>query len=62
MFSKYEQRCFIKIQIARDKNARQCYKALLEACGKENLPYHTLARWAYAFRRGREDVHHAMQL
>ena len=35
MFSKYEQRCFIKIQIARRKNARQFHTALLEACGRE---------------------------
>ena len=41
----------------RDKNARQCHTALLEACGRETLPYHTMARWAYACRRGREDVH-----
>ncbi|PSN32627.1 hypothetical protein C0J52_22380 [Blattella germanica] len=57
MFSKYEQRCFIKIQVARGINARQCYTELLEACGKETLPYRTVARWANAFRRGREDVH-----
>ena len=56
MFSKYEQRCFIKIQIARDKNARQCHTALLEVCGRETLLYRTVAMWAYAFRRGREDV------
>ena len=55
MFSKYKQRCFIKIQIARGKNARQCHTALLEACGRETLPYRSVGRWAYAFRRGRED-------
>ena len=56
MFSKYEQRCFIKVQIARSKNARQCYIELLEAC-LETLSYRTVFRWAYAFSRGREDVH-----
>ena len=35
MFSKYEQTCFNKIQIARGKNARKCQTALLEACGRE---------------------------
>ena len=30
MFSKYEQRCFIKLQIARRKNAQQCHTALLK--------------------------------
>ena len=62
MFSKYAQRCFIKIQIERGKNARQCHSALLEACGIETLPYSTVARWAYAFRRGREAVHQNVEL
>ena len=57
MFSKYEQRCFIKIQVARGINARQCHTELLEACGKETSPCRTVARWANAFRRGMEDVH-----
>ena len=52
MFSKYEQKCFIKIQIAKGKNARQCHTALLEGCGREILPYCIVARWTYAFRRG----------
>ena len=51
IFSKYKQRCFIKIHIARGKNARQCQTALLEACG--------IVPWlgAYAFHRGRKEVH-----
>ena len=43
MFSKYEQRCFIKIETARGKNARQYHTALLDACGRETLPYRTVA-------------------
>ena len=31
IFSKYEQRCFIKIQNPNGKNAQQCLRALLEA-------------------------------
>ncbi|PSN58357.1 hypothetical protein C0J52_12991 [Blattella germanica] len=57
MFSTYEQRCFIKIQVARCINARQYHTELLEACGKETLPYRTMARCVNAFRRRREDVH-----
>ena len=57
MLSKYEQRCLIEIQIVRDKNARQCHTALLEASYRGTLPYRTVARWVYAFRRGEEDVH-----
>ena len=57
MFSKYEQRCFIKFQIERGKNARQSHTVLLETCHRETLPYRTVGRWAFAFRRGRENVH-----
>ena len=56
MFSKYEQRGFFKIQIARGKNVRQCHTALRKLV-IETLSYCTVARWAYAIRRGREDVH-----
>ena len=60
--SKYEQRCFIKIQVVKEKKTGQCHTALLEAYGRETLLYHTVARWAYAFHRGREDVHKNMEL
>ena len=29
----------------------------MEVCDRETLPYRTVARWAYVFDRGREDVH-----
>ena len=35
MFSKRKHRFFIKIQIARGKNARKCHTALLVACGRD---------------------------
>ena len=57
MFSKQEQRRLIKIQIVRGKTARQCRTTLLEVCGRETLPYRTVAWWTYAFHREREDVH-----
>ena len=57
MFSKYEQRCLIKIQIARGGNSRQFHRALLEACDRETLLYRTVSWWAYVFRRGRKNVH-----
>ena len=47
----------LKLLIARGKDARQCHTALLEACGRDTLPYRTVGRWAYGFRRGRKDVH-----
>ena len=55
MFCRYEQRCFIKIQVAREKNASQYFRALHEAGGREVLPYRTIARWVEAFRQGREE-------
>ena len=56
MFSKYEQKVFIKIQMARGKYFLQYYTELLEACSGETLPHRTVARWAYAFRGEREGV------
>ena len=47
----------LKNSDCKNKNARQCHTVLLEACGRETLPKRTVARWAYEFRRGREDVH-----
>ena len=44
MFSKLEQRTWIKIEVARGKNARECHSGLREACGNEALPYRTVAR------------------
>ena len=61
MFSKYEQRCFIKVQVARGKNASQCFRALQEVWGKEVLPYRTIARWVEAFHRGRERCQHRVR-
>ena len=51
IFSRYEHKCCIKIEIARGNNAPQCHRALLEACGRETLPYSTVTRRAYAFHR-----------
>ena len=48
----------IKIQIGREKNASQCFGALREACGREVLPYRTIARWVETFRQGREECQH----
>ena len=58
MFRRYEQRCFIKIQFARGKNASQCFRALQEACRREVLPDRTIVRWVEAFCQGREECQH----
>lgn len=56
MFSKQEQRSWIKIECARGRTARQCHQDLQEACGKSALPYRTVARWVKAFKEGRQNV------
>ena len=56
MFSKQEQRSWIKIECARGRTARQCHQGLQEACGESALPYRTVARWVKAFNEGRQNV------
>ena len=55
MFSKQEQRSWMKIECARGRTARQCHQGLQEACGESALPYRTVARWVKAFE-GRQNV------
>ncbi|KAJ4452182.1 hypothetical protein ANN_03700 [Periplaneta americana] len=52
MFTKLEQRSWIKIEVARGRSAQECFQRLREACGDAALPYHTVARWVKAFREG----------
>ena len=56
MFSKQEQRSWIKIECARGRIARHCHQGLQEACGESALPYRTVARWVKAFNKGRQNV------
>jgi len=56
MFSKQEQRNWIKIECARGRTARQCHQGLQEACGQSALPYRIVARWVKAFNEGRQAV------
>ncbi|PNF16764.1 hypothetical protein B7P43_G00887 [Cryptotermes secundus] len=56
MFSKQEQRSWIKLECARGRTARQCHQGLQEACGESALPYRTVARWVKAFNEGRQNV------
>ena len=58
MFSKQEQRTWIKIQCARGCTAKQCHRGLQEACDAAALPYRTVERWVAAFRDGHERVEH----
>ncbi|KAJ4435811.1 hypothetical protein ANN_18430 [Periplaneta americana] len=44
MFTKLEQRSWIKIEVARGHSA--------QACGDAELPYRTVERWVKAFREG----------
>jgi len=56
MFTKLEQRSWLKIEAGRDKTARECYQGLVEVCGMAVLPYRTVARWVQAFRAGRQNA------
>ncbi|PSN52730.1 hypothetical protein C0J52_06146 [Blattella germanica] len=38
--------------------AKQCHRALQEACSVAVLPFRTIARWVAAFRDGRKHVEH----
>src|ERR1043166_7500036 len=58
MFSKVEQRSWIKIEVARGRTAKECHQGLVEAAGSCALPYRTVARWVKAFRLGRQNVTH----
>ncbi|KAJ4433872.1 hypothetical protein ANN_16185 [Periplaneta americana] len=52
MFTKLEQRSWIKIEVARGRSAQECFQELHEACGDAALPYRTVARWVKAFWEG----------
>jgi hypothetical protein len=45
MFTKQEQRSWIKIEVARGRRAQNSHQGLREACGDDALPYRTVARW-----------------
>ncbi|PSN39634.1 hypothetical protein C0J52_27943 [Blattella germanica] len=48
MFTKLEQRSWIKIEVARGRSTQECFQGLREACGDVALPYRTVARWVTA--------------
>ncbi|PNF14876.1 hypothetical protein B7P43_G05136 [Cryptotermes secundus] len=56
MFTKQEQRSWLKIEVARGRSARNCYQGLREACGDAALPYRTVARWVKLFREERNAI------
>jgi len=56
MFTKLEQRSWLKIEAGRSKTARECYRGPVEVCGTAALPYRTVARWVQAFRTGRQNA------
>ncbi|GBN95050.1 hypothetical protein AVEN_243466-1, partial [Araneus ventricosus] len=51
-----EQRRWIKIECARDRTARQCYRGLQDACGESPLPYRTVTRWVKTFNERCQNV------
>jgi len=51
MFTKEDQRSWIKIEVARGSSAQTCFQELREACGDAALPYRTVAQWVNFFRK-----------
>ncbi len=45
MFIKSDQRSGTKIEVARGKNASQCYQELSEACDENALLYRAVVQW-----------------
>ena len=56
MFTKLEQRSWIKIEVARCRSTQECFKELRETCGDAVLTYRTVVRWVKAFREGKVAV------
>ena len=56
MFTKLEQRSWIKIEVARRRSTQECFQGLGEACGDAALPYRTVSRRVKAVREGRDAV------
>jgi len=56
MFTKEDQRSWIKIEVARGRSAQTCFQGLQEACGDAALSYCTVARWVKLFREGRDSI------
>ena len=56
MFTKLEQRSWIKIEVTRRRSTQECFQGLREACDDEVLPYHTVARLVEAFWEGRNAI------
>ena len=52
MFTKLEQRSWIKIEVTRERSTQ----GLREKCGDAALPYRTVARRVKAFQEGRDAV------
>jgi hypothetical protein len=56
MFTKEDQRYWIKSEVARGRSGQTCLQGLREACGDAALPYRTVARWVKLFREGRDSI------
>ena len=61
MFTKLEQRSWIKIEAARSRSTLKCFQGLREACGDTALPYRTIARWVKEFRKGRYAIQYNLR-
>ena len=51
--TRQEQRSYVKIDMLRGRNEKECHSEFTEALGNRFLPYRTVARWAAVFQHGR---------
>ena len=56
MFTKLDQRSWIKIEVARGHSTQECFQGLREACDNAALPYCTVAEWVKVFQDGRDAI------
>ena len=57
--TRQEQRSYVKIAVLRGRNAKECHSEPTETLGNRALPYRTVARWAAAFHRGRQEIQYS---
>ena len=53
MFTKVEQRSWIRMEMARGRSTQESFQGLRKACVEAALPYRTVALWVKAFREGK---------
>ena len=56
MFTKQEQRSWIKIDVALCRSTHECFQGVLETCDDVALPYRTVVGWVETFWEGKDTI------